>query len=162
MLDFGLAKVTEVPPSEPQSRMDTRFVSSAGALIGTIEYMSPEQALGRAVDRRSDIFSLGVVLYQLATARLPFEGSSPTETIARILDGVTHDDAADCRNALSAAHGAVADSLATTGGTDREADPAYYGQNGPLIAMMLSMCARNAAPQSWCTAARTASAKLPR
>jgi hypothetical protein len=74
----------------------------------------------------------------------------------------THDDTADCRNALSGAHAAVADSLATTGGTDREADPAYYGHNGPLIAMMLSMCARNAAPQSWCTAARTASANLPR
>jgi hypothetical protein len=73
-----------------------------------------------------------------------------------------HDDTADCRNALSGAHAALADSLATTGGTDREADPAYNGHNGPLIAMMLSMCARNAAPQSWCTAARTASANLPR
>lgn len=73
----------------------------------------------------------------------------------------THDDTADCQNALSGAHAALADSLATTGGTDREADPAYYGHNGPLIAMMLSMCARNAAPQSWCAAARTASANLP-
>ncbi len=74
----------------------------------------------------------------------------------------THDNAADCRNALSATHAAVADSLVTTGGTDREADPAYYGHDGPLIAMTLSMCARNAAPQSWCVAARTASANLKR
>ena len=74
----------------------------------------------------------------------------------------THDDAADCRNATSAAHGAVADSLATTKKQDPEADPAYYGHDGPLIAMTLAICARNGAPQSWCTAARTASANLPR
>lgn len=74
----------------------------------------------------------------------------------------TLDSAADCRNATSAAHGAVADSLGPAGKADREADPAFYGHNGPLIAMTLSMCARNAAPQAWCTAARTASANLPR
>lgn len=74
----------------------------------------------------------------------------------------THDDAADCRNATSAAHGALADSIATTGTKDPESDPAYYGHNGPLIAMTLSMCARNAAPQPWCMAARAASANLPR
>jgi hypothetical protein len=74
----------------------------------------------------------------------------------------TYDDSADCRNANSAAQAALADSLATTGGKDAEADPAYYGHNGPLIAMTLSMCARNAAPASWCAAARTASANLKR
>jgi hypothetical protein len=72
------------------------------------------------------------------------------------------DNEAECRNALSASHDAVADSLATTGAKDPESDPAYYGHNGPLIAMTLSMCSRNAAPQSWCIAARTASAGLPR
>ena len=74
----------------------------------------------------------------------------------------THDNAADCQNALSGAHAALADSLVTTATKDPESDPAYYGHNGPLIAMTLSMCARNAAPQSWCIAARTASANLPR
>jgi hypothetical protein len=74
----------------------------------------------------------------------------------------THDNAADCRNAASAAHGALADSLATTGETDREADPSYYGHNGPLIAMMLSMCANGGVPPSWCSAARTASTNLGR
>jgi hypothetical protein len=74
----------------------------------------------------------------------------------------TYDDSADCRNAASADHAAAADSVETAGGKDPESDPAYYGHNGPLIAMTLSMCARNAAPQSWCVAARTASANLPR
>ena len=74
----------------------------------------------------------------------------------------SHDNAADCRNATSAAHAALADSLATTGGKDPESDPAYYGHDAGMIAMTLSMCARNAAPQSWCVAARTASASLPR
>ena len=85
VLDFGLAKMTEARPA-PGSRAETRFVSEAGALLGTVEYMSPEQALGRPVDARTDIFSLGVVLYQMATGRLPFAGSSPSETIARILE----------------------------------------------------------------------------
>jgi hypothetical protein len=74
----------------------------------------------------------------------------------------THDDTADCRNALSAAHGAVADSLATTGATDREADPAYYEHDAGMIAMMLSMCANGGVPQPWCAAARTASTNLRR
>lgn len=72
------------------------------------------------------------------------------------------DNAADCRNALSGAHAALADSLVTTGTKDPESDPAYYGHDAGMIAMTLSMCARNAAPQSWCMAARTASANLPR
>ncbi len=86
VLDFGLAKVTEPRGSAAETQMETRVLSAAGTLLGTVEYMSPEQALGRPVDRRTDLFSLGVVLYQMATGRLPFEGSNPSETIARILD----------------------------------------------------------------------------
>jgi len=85
VLDFGLAKMTEARPAQG-SHTETRFLSEPGALLGTVEYMSPEQALGHPVDFRTDIFSLGVVLYQMATGRLPFAGSSPSETIARILD----------------------------------------------------------------------------
>jgi len=85
VLDFGLAKVME-RPSSLQSQMATRTLSATGELIGTVGYMSPEQALGRVVDHRTDIFSLGVVLYQMSTGRMPFEGSSPSETIARILE----------------------------------------------------------------------------
>jgi two-component system, LytTR family, response regulator len=86
VLDFGLAKVTEPRGSALETQMETRVLSSAGTLLGTVEYMSPEQALGRPVDHRTDLFSLGVVLYQMATGRLPFQGSNPSETIARILD----------------------------------------------------------------------------
>ena len=85
VLDFGLAKFGGAG-STPSSQMETRVLSTAGALVGTVQYMSPEQALGRLVDHRTDIFSLGVVLYQMATGRAPFEGSTPSETIARILE----------------------------------------------------------------------------
>ncbi|GMR22052.1 MAG: serine/threonine-protein kinase [Acidobacteriota bacterium] len=82
MLDFGLAKMAAT--SEAGSDAPTEAKTSAGIVMGTVQYMSPEQALGRDVDGRSDIFSLGVVLYELATGRLPFSGASPTETLARI------------------------------------------------------------------------------
>jgi hypothetical protein len=74
----------------------------------------------------------------------------------------SYDNSADCRNATSAMHGATADTFVKTDKTDPEADPAYYGHDGPLIAMTLSMCSRNMAPASWCQAARTASANLRR
>ncbi|HLN00897.1 MAG TPA: protein kinase [Bryobacteraceae bacterium] len=85
VLDFGLAKVVTASHGQSQTQMETR-VSAAGMLLGTVQYMSPEQALGHEVDHRSDIFSLGVVLYQMATGRVPFAGSTPSETIARILE----------------------------------------------------------------------------
>lgn len=86
VLDFGLAKVSDTSYLKGASRAETRFISAAGTLLGTVDYMSPEQALGRVVDARSDIFSLGVVLYQMATGRIPFEGLTASETIARILN----------------------------------------------------------------------------
>jgi len=74
----------------------------------------------------------------------------------------THDDSADCRNAASAAHAALANSLETAGAKDPEADPAHYGHDAGMIAMMLTMCANGGVPPSWCSAARTASANLKR
>ncbi len=83
VLDFGLAKIigAEQAPQDEQ----TQLISSSGTLLGTVAYMSPEQALGRSVDGRSDLFSLGVVLYQMVTGRLPFGGQTSQETLARIL-----------------------------------------------------------------------------
>ena len=81
VLDFGLAKRER----SKRASEDTQLLTSAGMVMGTVEYMSPEQVLGRDVDHRSDIFSLGVVLYEMAAGRLPFNGANATETMARIL-----------------------------------------------------------------------------
>lgn len=81
VLDFGLAKLQKV-----ENRDETQVMTSAGVVMGTVAYMSPEQALGRDMDHRTDLFSLGVVLYEMATARLPFPGATPSETMARILN----------------------------------------------------------------------------
>jgi serine/threonine-protein kinase len=79
ILDFGLAKLT--PASEASSGLDetvtmTRIQGASGTLTGTVSYMSPEQATGRHIDHRSDIFSLGIVLYEALTGRRPWEGPS--------------------------------------------------------------------------------------
>ncbi|HWW61588.1 MAG TPA: protein kinase, partial [Thermoanaerobaculia bacterium] len=78
MLDFGIAKLIDPPE-------DAGKLTSDGTVIGTPEYMSPEQALGRTVDHRSDIFSLGVVLFETLTGRHPFAGSSVTQTLINIV-----------------------------------------------------------------------------
>src|SRR2546423_735804 len=86
VLDFGLAKLSVVQATDfaPDSELATKVKTSPGVVMGTVNYMSPEQAMGRDVDHRTDIFSLGVVLYEMATARVPFSGASLTETIDRI------------------------------------------------------------------------------
>ncbi|MGZ8842247.1 MAG: protein kinase domain-containing protein [Pyrinomonadaceae bacterium] len=89
VLDFGLAKLSTpagVTDQTSNSELATRVKTSPGIVMGTVNYMSPEQALGREVDHRSDIFSFGVVLYEMATGRLPFAGNTVTETI----DHITH------------------------------------------------------------------------
>jgi serine/threonine protein kinase/Tol biopolymer transport system component len=88
VLDFGLAKLDLVPAAtdeRPDSELATRVKTSPGVVMGTVNYMSPEQAMGQEVDQRTDIFSLGIVLYEMATGRLPFSGSSLTETIDKIV-----------------------------------------------------------------------------
>lgn len=80
VLDFGLAKL-----EAPADGDETQLITDAGVVMGTVAYMSPEQALGHEVDHRTDLFSLGVVLYEMAAGRLPFAGATPSETMARIL-----------------------------------------------------------------------------
>jgi non-specific serine/threonine protein kinase len=91
VLDFGLAKFTgdlsgaaaDKRDSDPTARLGQETV--AGLVLGTVSYMSPEQALGQQLDHRSDIFSLGIVTYEMLTGQLPFTGQSETEIIDRIL-----------------------------------------------------------------------------
>ncbi len=87
VLDFGIAKLTEREPLEFDAEAITliQAMTSPGMILGTAFYMSPEQARGLAVDARSDIFSLGVVIYELITGRLPFSGATVADVIASIL-----------------------------------------------------------------------------
>ncbi len=87
VLDFGLAKrqVGYGRASMAGMATETQTRTALGMMLGTVHYMSPEQALGRDVDHRSDIFSFGVVLYQMAARRRPFGGASAVETIDRII-----------------------------------------------------------------------------
>jgi non-specific serine/threonine protein kinase len=85
VLDFGIAKTTARDSVEMDGTMSAATGTAVGTVIGSLSYMSPEQVAGRDVDARSDIFSLGVALYEMATARLPFAGGSKAETIDRIL-----------------------------------------------------------------------------
>jgi serine/threonine protein kinase/Tfp pilus assembly protein PilF len=88
VLDFGLAKLIEQqPPEGVDTEAPTRAAinTEAGVVAGTAIYMSPEQARGLQVDARTDIFSLGVLIYELVTGRLPFEGSNTNEVLASIL-----------------------------------------------------------------------------
>jgi len=88
MLDFGLAKVIRPEGSGDQTdpTVPLGAQTAVGIVMGTVSYMSPEQALGHKIDQRSDLFSLGVVIYEMLTGRLPFDGSSTTE----IIDSIIH------------------------------------------------------------------------
>ncbi len=86
VLDFGLAKLSGAGSEAAQGSTLDRLTEE-GSIFGTLSYMSPEQLLGKPLDGRSDLFSLGVVLYEMATGRLPFDGSSTVATADAILHG---------------------------------------------------------------------------
>ena len=96
ILDFGLAKLLEPQPglegeegsgAGTGTALDTisRELTRAGKVYGTVSYMSPEQVRGRSVDTRSDLFSFGIVLYEVVTGKPPFSGESPMDTLSAIL-----------------------------------------------------------------------------
>ena len=84
ILDFGLAKVAEQPHPGDAATLSEALVTSPGAIMGTWAYMSPEQALAEPLDRRTDLFSFGAVLYEMATGTQPFRAQS----LAGIMDGI--------------------------------------------------------------------------
>jgi serine/threonine protein kinase len=84
VLDFGLAKL--ISDHGQSSAATTHQQTQSGQILGTPHYMSPEQATGQEVDSRSDLFSLGIILYELLTSRLPFAGGNFGETIQRIIN----------------------------------------------------------------------------
>jgi nitrite reductase/ring-hydroxylating ferredoxin subunit len=88
VLDFGLAKLRPDVPEAELSQLRTEFQTQEGYVLGTMPYMSPEQVQGRSADHRTDIFSLGIVLYELATGGRPFQGSSLAELTSSILRDV--------------------------------------------------------------------------
>jgi serine/threonine protein kinase len=86
VLDFGLAKLVRTADRSQQETIAAdEHVTAEGRILGTVAYMSPEQAEGKPLDPRSDIFSLGVVLYQMATGKRPFAGDTPISTVSAIL-----------------------------------------------------------------------------
>src|SRR6266404_2844306 len=92
VLDFGLAKLSEPPAVAGGPAVDTEAATRVnvktdpGVVMGTAHYMSPEQARGLGVDARTDIFSLGVVLYEMVAGRAPFEGATQSDVLVSILD----------------------------------------------------------------------------
>ena len=81
VLDFGLAKLAEAE----EENAETQLMTQAGMILGTVPYMSPEQVQARPVDHRSDVFSLGVLLYEMATGRRPFQGENSASVISAVL-----------------------------------------------------------------------------
>ncbi len=89
ILDFGIAKLTGAanqPSLDAEAATAIKSGTTPGMIIGTANYMSPEQAKGQAVDARSDIFSFGVVLYEMLSGKLPFAGETAMETVAAIIN----------------------------------------------------------------------------
>jgi len=86
VLDFGVAKLTEQPiDNQPAEARSTLLTTEPGVILGTPNYLSPEQVRGYPVDTRSDLFSLGVVIYEMVAGRQPFEGPTFSDVIAAIL-----------------------------------------------------------------------------
>jgi len=85
ILDFGVAKLQSAPEDAGRSVEEMTTVTKSGAVVGTVAYMSPEQLRGKAVDHRSDIFSVGAILYEMLTGRRAFRGETEVDTMTAVL-----------------------------------------------------------------------------
>lgn len=130
VLDFGLAKFIA---NDGARDVTQAHMTMSGMVVGTVSYMAPEQALGRPIDHRVDLFSLGVVLFELLTGRMPFEGTTATEIIDRILHEVPVPP--------SRYTSAVPASLDTVVARALEKDPAFRYQQASDIARDLRQVA---------------------
>jgi serine/threonine-protein kinase len=121
--DFGIASITN------------SLKTDSGMVLGTPAYMSPEQAAGSAIDGRSDLYSLGVMLYVLVCGRLPFQG----ESLAQLMFKITHDPHPDIRTY----NASFPDCVATVVNTALAKDPVHRYQSGGQMAKALSLCRRS-------------------
>src|SRR5262245_2718821 len=87
VLDFGLATTAAASTPDADTQTMLAVITTAGVVVGTMGYLSPEQARGQPIDARTDIFSLGVVFYEMLTGTQPFAGTTPSDTIAAVLRG---------------------------------------------------------------------------
>jgi eukaryotic-like serine/threonine-protein kinase len=148
VLDFGLAKF--LTNTTRDDLITQPQLSVAGLVVGTISYMAPEQALGRPIDHRADLFSLGVVLYELATGRTPFVGASATE----IIDKILHETPVP----PSALNAAVPEALDTIIGRALEKSPTFRYQTARDIEKDLGELASNLDEASRVSGSRAAAA----
>jgi len=135
VLDFGLAKLTEWNAGEEISTRTMAGSTADGLVLGTVAYMSPEQTEGRPVDTRSDIFSFGVMLYQMLTGRQPFRGGNPLLTI----EAIRHDQAP----APASLNVTVPPELERVVARCLEKDPARRFQNAADLKIVLEWLSRD-------------------
>ncbi len=151
VLDFGLAKVVRAADADSGAHAATEAaLTRVGTTVGTLGYMSPEQAIGDPVDARSDVFSFGVILYEMLTGRLPFSGKTLSEVLRQLhfaeppsLDSLRADVPASLRNVVTKALQKKPDArfpnmsevaVALSGGTPSDAATVAVGSPAPPVA----------------------------